>query len=468
MLFFSYLRIMKPILLFNPEHDLALANGDRHFIAPRNIREMAHDLSDIMETILPTSDSESSIISALPSAHPFPWGWDPTIVEHFKKMGIPAQELPTDEALAALSRRSERITAHQILSNFHKEHTDTDNIFIGESFIARSFEDISTYAERFGHILLKAPLSGSGKGLRHVNFNDNDDDNKKPKELSQSSSELIKKNCPSKIGGRAERNKMEQSGGGMSPSSSASALKKVESWANALIRRHGYLTVEPYYNKVQDFAMEFIADDTGCHFIGYSYFITDEHGRYIASRLMSDTKAEELLCTYIPREALHEIRQWITLHYTDIVPSEWNLTRHPIPFGIDMMIVRERQQSTDNRQQSATISDEKVEVKYDHQDDNSEFRIQNSKFTIHPCVEINLRMNMGIIAHEIYRHHLTPEAEGMFRIARFPDNTSLRAFHDEQTSLHPATYHNNRLASGYKAITSINTETKHLAYILCE
>ena len=30
------------------------------------------------------------------------------------------------------------------------------------------------------------------------------------------------------------------------------------------------------------------------------------------------------------------------------------------------------------------------------------------------------------------------------------------------------TYHNNRLASGYKAITSINTETKHLAYILCE
>ena len=77
-------------------------------------------------------------------------------------------------------------------------------------------------------------------------------------------------------------------------------------------------------------------------------------------------------------------------------------------------------------------------------------------------------MNMGIIAHEIYRHHLTPEAEGMFRIARVPDNTTVRAFHDEQTSLHPATYHNNRLASGYKAITSINTETKHLAYILCE
>ena len=339
---------MKQLLWFNPEHDLALANGDRHFIAPRNIREMAHDLADLMKVIRPIADTDSSIISGSPSTRPFPWGWDPSVVEQFKKMGIPAQELPTDEALAALSHRSERITAHQILSSFHK--TRPDNIFIGESLIARSFEDISNYAERHGHILLKAPLSGSGKGLRHVNINN--DDNKKPKELSQSSSELIKKNCPSKIGERAERNKMKQDGGGMSPSSSASALKKVESWANALIRRHGYLTAEPYYNKVQDFAMEFIADATGCHFIGYSYFITDTHGRYIGSRLMSDTESEELLCAYVPREALHEIRQWMILHYTNIVPSEWDTTRHPLPFGIDMMIVRESQQSTVHGQPS--------------------------------------------------------------------------------------------------------------------
>ena len=423
---------MKQILLFNPEHDLALANGDRHFIAPRNIREMAHDLADIMEAILPSSDSESSFISPLASAHPVPWGWDPAVVEQFKRMGITAQELPTDDALAALSRRSERITAHQILCNFRKAHTD--NAFIGESLVARTFDEIADFAERHQHILLKAPLSGSGKGLRHVN----------------------KEGLPLSPSGGGTPESSEQSGGGML--SLSSSLKKVEAWANALIRRHGYLTAEPYYNKVQDFAMEFIADATGCHFIGYSYFITDGHGRYIASRLMSDAKAEDLLCTYVPRKALHKIRQWMILHHTDIIPSEWDTTRHPLPFGIDMMIVRESQQSTVNSLQSMV----------NHPDGNSEFRIQNSKFTIHPCVEINLRMNMGIIAHEIYRHHLTPDAEGMFRIARFPDNTSLRAFHDEQTSLHPTTYRDNRLASGYKAITPINTGTTHLAYISCE
>jgi hypothetical protein len=432
MLFFSYLRIMKQILLFNPEHDLALANGDRHFIAPRNIREMAHDLADIMEAILPSFDSESSFISPLASAHPVPWGWDPAVVEQFKRMGITAQELPTDDALAALSRRSERITAHQILCNFRKAHTD--NAFVGESLVARTFDEIADFAERHQHILLKAPLSGSGKGLRHVN----------------------KEGLPLSPSGGGTPESSEQSGGGML--SLSSSLKKVESWANALIRRHGYLTAEPYYNKVQDFAMEFIADATGCHFIGYSYFITDGHGRYIASRLMSDAKAEDLLCTYVPRKALHKIRQWMILHHTDIIPSEWDTTRHPLPFGIDMMIVRESQQSTVNSQQSTV----------NHPDSNSEFRTQNSKFTIHPCVEINLRMNMGIIAHEIYRHLLTPDTEGTFRIARFPDNASLRTFHDEQTSLLPATYRESRLARGYKAITSINTETTHLAYISCE
>lgn len=421
---------MKQILLFNPEHDLALANGDRHFIAPRNIREMAHDLADIMEAILPSSDSESSFISPLASAHPVPWGWDPAVVEQFKRMGITAQELPTDDALAALSRRSERITAHQILCNFRKAHTD--NAFVGESLVARTFDEIADFAERHQHILLKAPLSGSGKGLRHVN----------------------KEGLPLSPSGGGTPESSEQSEGGML--SLSTSLKKVESWANALIRRHGYLTAEPYYNKVQDFAMEFIADATGCHFIGYSYFITDGHGRYIASRLMSDAKAEDLLCTYVPRKALHKIRQWMILHHTDIIPSEWDTTRHPLPFGIDMMIVRESKQSTVNSQQSTV----------NHPDSNSEFRTQNSKFTIHPCVEINLRMNMGIIAHEIYRHLLTPDTEGTFRIARFPDNASLRTFHDEQTSLLPATYRESRLARGYKAITPINAGTTHLAYII--
>ena len=53
---------MKHFRLFNPEHDLALANGDKHFIAPKNIREMGHDLASFMEFI------EGNEILV--------WGWD--------------------------------------------------------------------------------------------------------------------------------------------------------------------------------------------------------------------------------------------------------------------------------------------------------------------------------------------------------------------------------------------------------
>lgn len=53
---------MKRLFIFNPEHDLALANGNRHFIAPRNIREMDHDLASLMEFI----EGDEILV----------WGWD--------------------------------------------------------------------------------------------------------------------------------------------------------------------------------------------------------------------------------------------------------------------------------------------------------------------------------------------------------------------------------------------------------
>ena len=370
---------------------------------------MAHDLAELMPatTVLHTSTDErrSSLC---------PWGWDIAVTERFKKMGVPTPQLPTDESLSALRQRSERGTAHRLLSTFRQCHAE--DTYIGESLVIRTLADITPYADRYGHILLKAPLSSSGKGLRHVNEKD-----------------LLP---PYQRGGM-------------------SSLKKVESWANALIQRHGYLTAEPYYDKVQDFAMEFMVDGAGCRFIGYSLFGTDTHGRYTGSRLMSDTRIEELLATYVPREALHKTCHWMMAHHTDIIPNEWDVAQFPLCFGIDMMIVGNSLQSTANLSDGCTKNDTQ----------NSKQENNHSLFKIHPCVEINLRMNMGIIAHELYRHHMAPTAEGTFRIARFPSNEALRRFHSEQTELHPAVFHDGRLADGYFKLTPITHETLHLAYI---
>ena len=236
-----------------------------------------------------------------------------------------------------------------------------------------------------------------------------------------------------------------------------SSLKKIERWADALIRRHGYLTAEPYYDKVQDFAMEFIVADGQCHFIGYSLFTTDTHGRYDSNLLLSDADIEARLSEYIPRSVLHDVRYFVEAHVDLIVPAEWDTSRFPLTFGIDMMIVNlTGQQPTADGQQST------------HPDGNSQLRTHNSQFKLHPCVEINLRMNMGIIAHEVRRLCLAPGSQGQYRIAIFADNAALMSFHEEQRSRYPVEYDDGRLVRGYLPLTPIRQATRHLAYVVCE
>lgn len=389
---------MNSIKVFNPEHDMALANGDRHFIAPRNIREMACDLAPLMEFI------EGNDILV--------WGWDYAIKTRLLRMGIAEERLPTDATLTALRACSERQSAHQLLRTFHADYPEGP--YIGESILAHSLDDIAAYATQHGHIILKDPLSSSGKGLRHVN---------------EGGLPLP----PSRGGGTSEPS--EQSIGAMP--SLPSSLKKVENWANALIRRHGYLTAEPYYDKVQDFAMEFCIRDGQCRFIGYSLFNTNPHGRYESNLLMEDEKIESLLAQHIPHSALHEVRDWLIVHSHQIIPVEWDTTRHPLYFGIDMMVV------------------------------NFQFSIFNSQFRIHPCVEINLRLNMGIIAHEVRRKLLAPGVEGRFHVAAFPSEEAALQFHRNHTEKYPPVYREGKMASGYHPLTPILPHTRHHAYIIC-
>lgn len=388
---------MNPIKVFNPEHDMALSNGDRHFIAPKNIREMAHDLAPLLDVM----NSEQFIV----------WGWDHALKTRLLRMGIAADMLPTDTALTALRTCSERKTAHQLLTAFRSNHPDDP--YTGESIIAQNIDEIATYATLHGHIILKDPLSSSGKGLRHVNMNE---------------------------GGLPLP--PSQRGGTEGMSSLSSSLSKVENWANALIKRYGYLTAEPYYEKKQDFAMEFCIRDGKCYFIGYSLFNTNHHGRYESNLLMTDEKIEGQLAQYIPHSTLHEVQAWVISHSDLIIPTEWNTTKLPLYFGIDMMIVK----TANNRLQTE----------------------ENSEFALHPCVEINLRLNMGIVSHEAHQKLLAPKVEGTFHVTSFPSEEAAQQFYKEHTEQYPTIYQGKRLFSGYFPLTPIYPHTRHHAYIIAQ
>ena len=258
-------------------------------------------------------------------------------------------------------------------------------------------------------------------------------------------------------------------------SSFSSSLEKVKNWANALIRRHGYLTAEPYYNKVQDFAMEYCVREGQCRFIGYSLFNTNSHGRYESNLLMEDEKIETLLSQYIPHSALHEVRDWVISHFTHIIPAEWDTTHHPLYFGIDMMVVM----TTDNGQQTRFVpasemqahlqflSEQSQSSTTELLTDNSHLSTLNSQLKLHPCVEINLRLNMGIIAHEVRRTLLAPGTEGTFHVTSFPTEEAAQRFYQEHIEQFPTLFQAEKIVSGYYPLTPIHSHTRHHAYIVC-
>ena len=67
--------------------------------------------------------------------------------------------------------------------------------------------------------------------------------------------------------------------------------------------------MEPIFDKVEDFAMEFYSDGRGkLLFVGYSRFVTDDKGAYRGNILTSDEQVEEWIQQYVPFEAFVRIR----------------------------------------------------------------------------------------------------------------------------------------------------------------
>ena len=118
------------------------------------------------------------------------------------------------------------------------------------------------------------------------------------------------------------------------------------------------MVVEPFYEKVSDFAMEFVADGDGqATFQGLSLFHT-VNGAYVGNWLASEEEKRLRLAQYVDLTTLDNV--------ASLIASEvglWCKGCYQGPFGVDMMVVR-----------------------------------QERDYALHPCVEVNLRRTMGHVA----------------------------------------------------------------------
>ena len=149
-----------------------------------------------------------------------------------------------------------------------------------------------------------------------------------------------------------------------------------------VVNQQGYIMAEPLLDKQLDMAMHFEITNKQVKFIGDTYFSTNTNGQYHANYLNQYPEADIGVLEFL-KANLEQLK-------TDLLIA---LKKSPIPkcfsgfLGVDVMIVR-----------------------------------QNNTLYFQPCVEVNLRNNMGTIALCLQKI-IHPEAKGTFNVVFKPKDT---------------------------------------------
>lgn len=389
------------LFVFNPENDLALANNQWNFIAPASARKMRLDLE-----ILPvwwTSASDWVWVSRYPVHQPLellslndrflvrpgdcpvgsvePWGWSPLIRSQLQRGGVDDSLLLDKEQLRIFREYSGRGFAVTVLQNLRSAaaaHSCWADSLCGRSYYCTTTEQIDALFRQYPRTILKAPWSGSGKGLR----------------LGQ-----------------------------------PQLQPPLTGWCTRLIREQGGVVVEPLYNKVCDFACEFRSDGQGhvCY-EGLSLFTTTHQGAYSGNVVAPETEKEKVLAQWLDLRLL----DWVCCELSRLL-SDTLGTAYSGPLGVDMMVC----QSDDGR------------------------------FLLHPCVEINLRMTMGMVALELQRW-LAEGVQARYYIDYSANGEELKKRALEDAERRPPRFLDGKLVDGCLPLTPVYSDTNYRACLVVE
>ena len=201
---------------------------------------------------------------------------------------------------------------------------------------------------------------------------------------------------------------------------SENLLNRVKNMAN----KQGCVVAEPLYTVIQDFAMEFYCTNSVTKFAGYSWFFTNEHGAYQGNLLASDDYIAEKLSQWISKEQLATIKQRL-IEFLDktIAPNYSGY------LGVDMFIYQ-----------------------------------QNGEIFIHPCVEINLRMTMGLVARLFYDKYVEQGKIGRYFVDYFTNSSELIAEHTKQSE-NKLIVADGKIQKGYMSLNPIDEASHYRARV---
>lgn len=396
------------VYVFNPDHDMALANFTRYYKMPGEIYKMSDDLSflpvwySLPESVVKVNDptkldafigqtshfrkfSESDFTFDFSSNIICPWGWNPSLCHKVNSSAVNGKVYNgfafaggrlCEVDLDRIRFLSSRQRCSEILSSVD---------LIGEAFSAYTVDEAIGISKSLGtDVILKSPWSGSGRGLLKL------------------SSLSLNNNVDSNSLG----------------------------WISRIIRNQGCIMVEPLYNKVCDFAMEFFSDaDGSISFCGYSLFETDSHGNYKQNILMSDDNIESFLTRYISKDLVSYVKNKLLFSLKELINGDY------VGYlGVDMMVCK--------------LDDTHC-------------------FNIHPCVEINLRMNMGVVSRIFFDRYVAPHSIGKYIVEYFHNDGDAIKHHNELMDSCPLRLNDEgKILNGYLSLTPVVNSTRYQIYVL--
>ena len=270
------------LYVFNPENDMALADGHPGYTPPVQIQQMRRELWWLPQWWAEDEDivwNGEERLNLSDDTRILPWGWSPALCHQLEQAGVQESLLPSRKELEHLRQLSHRQTAVSLLQEL-RGVLPLDGHLAGNSVLCRSIEEAEETAKEFGEALLKSPWSSSGRGL-------------------------MKTDNP-----------------------------QWKAWASRILKAQGSVVVEQFLHKVTDFALEFWLDGKGgVEYRGLSLFYTNERGAYLGNWVAPEEQKLAWLAQYIPLQYLQEIRTWWTARLSRF--------DYAGPVGIDMMLAQE-------------------------------------------------------------------------------------------------------------------------------
>ena len=286
------------LLLFNPEHDYALADNQPQFVALRSAAQFAYDCAPFMRYL---TEDEAVVLDAYnPFGKEFqknfapmenadritkvtPWGWDAAAVYQLRRIGIPDALLPTDVQLSELRELAHRRTAIAAMEFLHDKHPHPEGLPMPPLFLTE-LQQVEDFVKRTPDVIFKSPYSGNGRGHLYAH-------------------------------GTTNPTLLRQCGG--------------------VLKRQGGLIAERMYTVVQDFAMEFECRNGEVIFRGYSLFKTEHYG-YGGNLLMPDSAILQALSLYVNIEELAVVQSLVSDFLRQEVAPHYKGDA-----GVDMFVYQE-------------------------------------------------------------------------------------------------------------------------------